>query len=464
MGLLGLCILAALLSPIASAQNILNDTTHIYFRAIETISALGGTGIVDANCKFGFAVNMNPTEPVDPAGCDFYNSSTGELIVGGNVINPPAVIAAAANTSQVEYQPGTANSTGTPNPDAPYAIVNESAAGYNIRFDQQNYAALEADNIIYSMGYCGTPGAGDYPPIAFTTVLPNIIAAGAVNTGECGYAQGIEFSIPVDPGPFASCVQPANPANESQCTWTPFPGAPALDAESPSSTTELLSGTLSVLKQNHPSLTWGDIKGALRQTASCWGTGYAASCGSGSAIGFGYGNINFVAANAISAPSSIFLQPPGMQIGSTVVVGNNQFMLTFTLYPFLQTRRVMEAVYLGGTWPAPATGCGGTCNEFTAAQIAAAGATLFCTSTGMSCSNMLAGPPPPQQGTATETLTFVALTLDANGNGSRVESFMPQSLMLTSQAPPPPPPPQPVLTGQEAALTLLTVLSPVVLP
>jgi hypothetical protein len=183
-----------------------------------------------------------------------------------------------------------------------------------------------------------------------------------------------------------------------------------------------MAAILSALRYNHPTWTWGDIKAALRQTASNWPTAYAAynsaslyySQYSSSYVtgpAFGYGNINFVAANSVS---HIYLQPPGMAIQ------NFGWYVVGTIYPFLQTRRAREVVYIGGSWPSPAIGCGGsTCNEYTAAQIAAAGGTLVYTSSGESGVEEFVYNA-PRSGSA----TFVALTLDSSGNGSRVENFM----------------------------------------
>jgi hypothetical protein len=173
-----------------------------------------------------------------------------------------------------------------------------------------------------------------------------------------------------------------------------------------------MSGVLAVLKSNHPTWAWGDIKGALRQTASNWVTGYTPNNSVGP--GYGFGNINYDAANAISSTAGIFLQSPGLQIFP------HGYYAMLTLYPFKTTRRVKEVVYIGGTWPAAST-----VNELTAAQIASAGGTLVYTSNGIDVKPTFSYAP-----AATGTAQFTALTLDASGNGSRVESFTQQTQLF----------------------------------
>jgi hypothetical protein len=431
MRFLLLCALTTLAASTGSAQNILNNSDHVSVDAYTAVFNLANPSIfyvpggiyVDQTCISG---SGSPGS----AACSINGAE--------HFVEPATLIADATNPSAALYRAG--DNSGRSYHHTPYAVLNQSSGGYSLAGDEQaNYAAIEAASLIYVFAYCGRPVAGDYPPVAFSTVLPNIIPAQPLGTTGCGYAQGIEFSVPVDAGVYNQCVQPRNAANNPNCVWTPCPSlkngqtcdgtryanAAPLDVESPSATTEALSGVMAVLKRNHPSWTWGDVKSVLRTTASCWNSGYAVLCGSGSSTGFGYGNVNFLAANSYTG--TIYLQPPGMRL-STPTISGNAATYTVTLYPFLQTRRVGEAVYVGGTWPSPASGCGGsTCNEYTAAQIAAAGGRA-CVSNGtavtptFTCKVSL-----PSQGAIYVTSTFVALTLDVNGNGSRVESFMPKS-------------------------------------
>ena len=343
---------------IAAPPNLLSNTDHIVSDSISAISILTGSAYtVDQTCPTGGA-GYNP------------GSNCGST----NSFVPPGIFTLdAVNTGATFYSAETA----TPVNHAPYGVINMSATGYNLSvYDQANYAALIANAILFMTAYCGGPGSGDaYPPVAVSTILPN--TTGPLSSNSCGYAQGIEFSMTAGYKGFAT--------------------------GSPSGTTEAMSGVFAVLKANHSSFTWSDIKGALRQTASNWSTGYAPI----RASGYGFGNIDYDSANAIALTSSIFLQGPGMQIAP------HGYYVTVTLYPFLTTRRVREVVYIGGTWPAA-----NTVNEFTAAQITAAGGTLVYTSNGTDVTPTFNYSPG-----ASGSATFTALTLDASGNGSRVESF-----------------------------------------
>jgi hypothetical protein len=289
-------------------------------------------------------------------------------------------------------------------PRVAYQVINQSSAGSMsiTALDQQNYAALVASSIVYSIAYCGSPIAGDYPPVSFVTVLPNNAPSNtALGRSYCGYASGIEFSIPVTSG-----------------TWTPVnKSMGSCDVSSPSATTEFMTAVLAALKYNHSRWTWGDVKAVLRITASNWRTGYVAYNSSGPA--FGYGNLNYVNANAYSG--TIYLQPPGMTLAS------HGDYATITLYPFLQTRRHHEAIYIvatGFSMPAPQNG-----SEYTQAEIAS-----LVSARHLSAITPNAGPSrlPTLIYTpsVSATFRFVAFTEDASGNASRAETFSIQSLAL----------------------------------
>jgi hypothetical protein len=290
-------------------------------------------------------------------------------------------------------------------PRVAYQVINQSSTSRIsiTALDQQNYAALVASSIIYSIAYCGSPDAGDYPPVAFVTALPNNAPSNtALGRSHCGYASGIEFSIPVTSG-----------------TWTPIDeGTGHGDVSSPSATTEFMTAVLAALKYNHSTWTWGDVKAVLRITASNWTTGYAVynSC----TPVFGYGNLNFVSANAYAG--TIYLQPPGMAL-----VAHDDYA-AITLYPFLQTRRHHEAVYIiatGFSMPAPESG-----NEYTRAEIASlvSGGHLIAVTTNAGRARM---PTLIYKPAARALFRFIAFTEDASGNASRAEAFSIQSLDLT---------------------------------
>lgn len=347
----------------AAPPNVLSNTDHIVSDSISAISILtsGGAYTVDQTCPTG-GVGYNP------------GSTCGQT----NSFTPPNIfVSDAVNTGATFY---TAN-TATPVNHAPYGVINMSATGYSLNvYDQANYATLTSNQTLFMTAYCGGPGSGDtYPPVAVSTILPN--TTGPLTGSTCGYARGIEFSMTAGYKGFAT--------------------------GSPSGTTEAMSGVFAVLKANHPTFSWADIKGSLRQTASNWTTGYAPI----NAGGYGFGNIDYDSANAIVSTSSIYLQGPGM------LVAPHGYYVTVTLYPFLTTRRVKEVVYLGGTWPAASS-----VNELTAAQISSAGGTLVYTSNGVDVTPTFNYSPG-----ASGSATFTALTLDSSGNGSRVENFTQQT-------------------------------------
>ena len=352
-----LSLILACAPVFASGPNVLSNTDHIVSDVTAAISILSGSNTVDQTC---------PTGTTPGVSC---------FSVGGpGFVSALMLPSYATNSVITNYLAGTA----TPANHAPYGVLNQSSTGYDLALDQSNYNALESAPALFVMAFCGGPGSdGAYPPIAMSTILPN--TTGPLSGNTCGYATGIEFSMTAGYKGFAT--------------------------GSPSGTTEAFSGVYAVLAANHPTWTWGDVKSALRQTASNWSGGYTAFNASGP--GFGFGNIDYDSANAISSTASIYLQSPGMQLL------NHGHYLTIVLYPFLTTRRAKEVVYIGGTWPAASTG-----NELTAAQIASAGGTKIIDDGGATGTQSFTYAP-----AATGSAVFTALTLDASGNGSRVESF-----------------------------------------
>lgn len=344
----------------ASGPNVLSNTSHFVLDISGAISILGGSAIVDQTCPSGGA-GYSPG-----SSCGTTNSFVPPQVFPGYAVNG-ALSFYSANTSTpiVNHEP--------------YGIISQSSTGYNLAmYDQDNYNTLVANSTLYNTAYCGGPSSGDaYPPIAVATILPNNFSSLASNL--CGYATGIEFSMSV--------------------------GYKGFDTGSASGTTASMAGVFQVLATNHPTWTWGDIKGSLRQTASNWSTGYTAFNSSGPA--FGFGNINYDSANAISSTASIFLQAPGMAID------NHQYYVSITIYPFVTTRRAKEVVYIGGTWPSASS-----VNELTAAQISSAGGTKIFDDGGATGAQTFSYAP-----AASGNATFTALTLDSSGNGSRVESY-----------------------------------------
>ena len=351
----------------AAAPNVLSNTDHIVGDVTNAITILGGTlgagGItVDQTCPSGSTPGVS---------C---------LSAGGpSFVSASQMISLATTGGQTVYTAGTATAVD----NVPYKVLNQSSTGYTLAgYEQAIYAAATANDLIYEMAYCGTPQTGDYPGVVSSTILPSLSSITQVSVGSsgCGYQTGIEFSM--------------------------VPGYKGFDTASPSGSTEAMSGVMAMMRSNHSTWTWGDIKGALRQTTDAWSSGYAAKHTS-PALSFGYGNINYDSAVAISSTNSIYLQPPGF------VVQNHIYYVTATLYPYMSTRRSKEVVYIGGSWPAASS-----VNEMTAAQITAAGGTKIFDNAGATGVQTFTYAP-----AATGSATLTAITLDASGNGSRVESF-----------------------------------------
>jgi len=352
------CFCLAVAPVFAAAPNVLSNTDHAANDIAAAQAAISGTSIIDQSCATGGTYN-------------------GVLCGQNNsFVLPGAPFIAFSLGIGPFYTVDTASVVN----DQPYTLLSESSTGYSLSLDQSNYNTLIADSIIYSMPHCPLiPGSPDYPPIAMVNVLP--AGSGAYSVGNnCGYDSGTEFSI-VNGYLYAG------------------------SASSPSASGGTMAGIIAKLKQDHSTWTWNDIKGALRQTASNWSGGYT----SNNAGALGFGNVNYANATAISSTSAIYLQAPGMTIATF------GYYALITLYPFMQTRRAREVVYIGGTWP-PAN----SVNEMTAAQIAAAGGTKVVDDGGATGAQTFTYAAP-----ATGSATFVALTLDSAGNGSRVESFNP---------------------------------------
>ncbi len=263
---------------------------------------------------------------------------------------------------------------------APYGVINGSICCSKGEADDPTYyKALYSANAILSTPLAvpvgGALPAGTAPPTYNT-------ASSSPNSNNGGTGWGIEFGLP------ASYL--------------------GLDTSADSWVSAEVAGLLAALEFVHPSWTWFDVKAALRQSASNWSSGYSHSA-------FGYGLINWSAASALGSASSLYLQPPGLNVAS------QQGAASITLYPFRQTRRANELVYAVNasyTWPMK--------NEYTQADIAASNATLVYTSNSADVTPGFQITP-----VATGTLNLMAFTVDSSGNYSRREEFSPVAISLT---------------------------------
>lgn len=269
--------------------------------------------------------------------------------------------------------------TGLSSNNATYAAINFSFCCSSPGTDQQYYSTLLAQGTVFTMPLAvqvgGQPAVGTPPPVTMVT-------ASSPNSSNGGSGWGMEFGLSAS-----------------------YKG---LDTTEDSWVSAEMSGLLVGLKSNHPTWNWFDIKGALRQTASQWATGY-------SSTQFGFGTIDWDSANAIASTSSLYLQGPG------VGIMNYGYYAVISLYPYRQTRRSVEVLYSVSSvysWPVK--------NEYTATDIAASGGTLLYTSNGTDVVPMYSYVP-----AVSGTVTLVAFTKDASGNYSRVEGFSKNSVVLT---------------------------------
>ncbi|HEY0340641.1 MAG TPA: hypothetical protein VGC34_07555 [Steroidobacteraceae bacterium] len=297
--------------------------------------------------------------------------------------DPPGSITQALNDSVATSLPFNSVASGAVVNHAPYTVINGSyCCSHGAGDDATYYQRLFVDSQILSTALAVQVGgplpAGTAPPTLNTN-------ASAPNSNNGGTGWGIEFGLSAN----------YFGLDTSEDSW--------VSAE--------MAGFLAALQYEHSDWHWFDIKAALRQTASNWATGYSHSA-------FGYGFVAWINANAISSPANLYLQPPGM---SVLNLGSS---LAITLYPFRQTRRSFEVVYRVSSsykWPLK--------NEYTSADIAAAGGTLLYTSNGSD--NI---PHFMYWAAAAGTVNLVAFTSDGLGNYSRVEEFSVVPAVLTAPA------------------------------
>lgn len=260
---------------------------------------------------------------------------------------------------------------------APYPIGGFSACCWTSAVDPQTYSALLSQHALFTMAYAASINVqptGTQPPILTSSVSSS-------NSVNGGTGPGIEFALSA--------------------------GYLGLDTSADSWDTAELAGFYISMEFQHPTWNVFDIKGAFRQTAANWATGY-------SEINYGYGALNYASATLVSAPSAVYLEPP------MVSIQNNGFFAVITLYPFRQTRRDHEVIYsvnASYNWPVK--------NEYTASDIAASGATLLFTGNSTDTTPQFTYSP-----ATSGTVTLVAFTTDGT-NFSRHESFSNRSISLT---------------------------------
>ena len=277
---------------------------------------------------------------------------------------------------------------------APYQLYTSSFTGYSGDFNSAYYNISASYDLADNYAYITNPSGSAWLPPAFR------IAPGWL-TGASG--PGVEWRI--DPTIFCSSTL--------------------------SCTTAANAGILAWLRFNHPTWNWFDTKAALRQTASNWATGYSST-----SYGFGLASTN--PANALT-DGQILLQPPPVAVSTSGTY--NQ--LTFSVFPFKQTRRVKEVLFQFGSNP------GFRGNELTLANIQALGGTKIVEYTGTTATTTT------PFFTAVTNAYFVWFTADNStdsaANFSRIDTY--SIFGPLSQNEVPSPTPLVTLTANPASVT-----------
>lgn len=261
---------------------------------------------------------------------------------------------------------------------APYQIYTNSFSGYFGDFNTVNYNLSATYDLADNYAYISSVNGGSWFPPIFR------IAPGNANFGS---GTGIEWTLP-----------------------TPY-----FDSYSLSGLTAANAGVVAWLRFNHPTWNWLDTKAALRQTASNWATGYSTAA-------YGFGTISTSTANALS-DGQILLQPPAVATSTSGI--NSQ--ITFTVYPFKQTRRVKEALFQFASDPGFQT------NELILAQIQALGGTKITEYSGTTATTTV------PIFTAVTSAYFVWFTADNNtdsaANFSRIDTYNVLGPLSQNEAP-----------------------------
>jgi hypothetical protein len=287
-----------------------------------------------------------------------------------------AVLDAGLNPSEVRVtqSPGGASSFLAPSPfiedalGAGATILSTSYSGWHSLYDSLLYQKLTANRMLHVYAYeprrPQPPNAP--PPAAFATV--NRIGG---RTGD-----GVEFGVP-----------DGYLHGKGQGT-------------TPSAVTAQLAGLMACLKFQHPDWNWFDVKAALRSTAANFPTGYDPR-------NYGYGSIDYPAANALRDAGALPLFAP-----AAMVHPQKGDALPFSVNPFQQSRRVADALFKFSAAPAPCR------NEMSLAEITALGGQLILLGDLARTGNAVS-----YRVTREETAYFVWFTRDAAGLFSRIEKY-----------------------------------------
>ena len=247
-------------------------------------------------------------------------------------------------------------------------IISSSFAGWESRFDTILYERMVAGKLLHVYAYEPRKPQPDNtpPPAVFTTV--NKIGG---KTGD-----GIEFGVPLK-----------------------YMNGKGQDS-TPSGMTAQLAGLMACLQHFHPDWNWFDVKAALRATASRFAAGYDPQ-------DYGYGAIDYHAANALKKADKLPLFPPA----ATHLPPKGRD-LPFRINAFRQTRRFSDVLFKFTKRPSPVQ------RELTVAEVANLGGEPVYTSYIRKPSNNYV-----YRADRNETAYFVWLTMDSSGRLSRIEPY-----------------------------------------
>jgi hypothetical protein len=256
---------------------------------------------------------------------------------------------------------------GRPYTSSEFIIDYTTSASYSCSGGANYFAGLDPSVAVAtssSVAYCNSSSATTTPPIPYqifsTSYTGNPGDSVATYNTFAPYDITDDYAFTASPAikmPPAFYTAPGNDA---------FPSAQGVEWKIPttlygggdlSGATAANTGFMAWLRLNHPTWNWFDVKAAVRQTAANWVTGYDST-------NYGFGLLSTSTANTLT-DNQILLQPP--EVATSTSGSYNQ--LTFTLFPFRQTRRVKDVLFQFASNP------GFQANELTLANIQALGGT-----------------------------------------------------------------------------------------
>ena len=247
-------------------------------------------------------------------------------------------------------------------------IMSSSFDGWTFLYDSAHYQKLADNGMVHVYAYVPKQPQPQHvpPPAAFVTV--NRI--GGMTGG------GIEFGVPT-----------GYMHGKGKST-------------TPSGVTAQLAGLMACLKYLHPSWNWFDIKAALRVTAANYAGGY-------DALNYGYGAIDYRAANALAGADKLPLFAPAAVVRT--LPGNR---IVFHINAFKQSRRFTEVLFRFASRPVPIL------KELTLSEITAMGGEFLFSSYLRTAVDTFV-----YSVTSEDMPYYVWFTQDLTGRFSRIEPY-----------------------------------------